>query len=38
MIRYYPQTDTMAIEIRPWPDAADGNPRRSEAKTQVRIS
>ena len=20
-IRYYPTTDTMAIEIRPWPDA-----------------
>lgn len=22
-IRYYPDTDTMAIEIRPWPETAD---------------
>jgi len=26
-IRYYPETDTMAIEIRPWPGDAVGNPR-----------
>ena len=25
-IRYYPETDTMAIEIRPWPQAPGGNP------------
>jgi uncharacterized protein YuzE len=25
-IRYYPETDTMAIEIRPWPDPPDGDP------------
>ena len=25
-IRYYPETDTMAIEIRPWPDATNGDP------------
>ncbi|HZU90422.1 MAG TPA: hypothetical protein VE993_14310 [Stellaceae bacterium] len=25
-IRYYPETDTMAIEIRPWPEGAVGNP------------
>jgi hypothetical protein len=25
-IRYYPTTDTMAIEIRPWPDAG-GDPK-----------
>ena len=25
-IRYYPESDTMAIEIRPWPDAARGDP------------
>jgi uncharacterized protein YuzE len=24
-IRYYPDTDTMAIEIRDWPDIEDGN-------------
>jgi uncharacterized protein YuzE len=24
-IRYYPETDTTAVEIRPWPDQA-GNP------------
>lgn len=24
-IRYYPETDTMAIELRPWPSAADGD-------------
>jgi hypothetical protein len=24
-IRYYPDTDTMAIEIRSWPETADGN-------------
>ena len=25
-IRYYPETYTMAIEIRPWPEATDGDP------------
>jgi len=25
-IRYYPETDTMAIEIRRWPDATNGDP------------
>jgi uncharacterized protein YuzE len=25
-IRYYPETDTMAIEIRPWPEGQDGDP------------
>ncbi len=25
-IRYYPDTDTMAIEVRPWPEMAEGNP------------
>ena len=25
-IRYYPDTDTMAIEIRPWPEGHDGEP------------
>jgi len=25
-IRYHPETDTMAIEIRPWPDGQDGDP------------
>jgi len=24
-IRYYPETDTMGIEIRPWPDTTHGN-------------
>jgi hypothetical protein len=24
-IRYYPDTDTMAIEIRPWPEEHDGD-------------
>jgi uncharacterized protein YuzE len=23
-IRYYPETDTIAIEIRPWPEGQDG--------------
>jgi uncharacterized protein YuzE len=27
-IRYYPETDTMAIEIRPWPEAAGGDTGR----------
>lgn len=26
MIRYYPETDTMAIEVRPWPEGQEGNP------------
>ena len=26
-IRYYPKTDTMAIEIRPWPEGAGDNRR-----------
>ena len=26
-IRYYPETDTMAIEIRPWPASAGGDSR-----------
>src|SRR5579872_5533205 len=26
MIRYYPETDTMAIEIRPWPEGEQGDP------------
>jgi hypothetical protein len=25
VIRYFPQTDTMAIELRPWPEASDGD-------------
>ncbi|HEY5208430.1 MAG TPA: DUF2283 domain-containing protein [Stellaceae bacterium] len=25
-IRYYPDTDTMAIELRPWPREAGGDP------------
>jgi uncharacterized protein YuzE len=25
-IRYYPESDTMAIELRPWPGTADGDP------------
>jgi hypothetical protein len=25
-IRYYPETDTMAIEIRPWPGSQQGDP------------
>lgn len=25
-IRYYPETDTMAIEMRPWPEGAAGDP------------
>lgn len=25
-IRYYPETDTMAIEIRPWRDEPGGDP------------
>ena len=25
-IRYYPETDTMAIEIRPWPGEVGGDP------------
>jgi hypothetical protein len=25
-IRYYPDTDSMAIELRPWPGAAPANP------------
>ena len=28
-IRYVPETDTMAIELRPWPDAADEDQARS---------
>ena len=27
-IRYYPETDTMAIEVRPWPNDAEGDPRQ----------
>lgn len=27
IIRYYPQTDTMAIELRPWPGLEDGDRR-----------
>jgi hypothetical protein len=26
-IRYYPETDTMAIEIRPWPESSVGDPK-----------
>jgi len=26
VIRYYPDTDTMAIEIRPWPEDEGGDP------------
>jgi uncharacterized protein YuzE len=26
-IRYYPETDTMAIELRPWPETADATDR-----------
>lgn len=25
-IRYYPDTDSMAIELRPWPGSAAANP------------
>ena len=25
-IRYYPETDTMAIEIRPWPTGQESDP------------
>ncbi|TXL79614.1 DUF2283 domain-containing protein [Vineibacter terrae] len=25
-IRYYPETDTMAIEVRPWPAEGKGDP------------
>jgi hypothetical protein len=25
-IRYYPETDTMAIELRPWPERQGGDP------------
>ena len=25
-IRYYPDTDTMAIEVRPWPEGVVANP------------
>ena len=25
MIRYYPDTDTMAIELRPWPEDGSAN-------------
>ena len=24
-IRYFPETDTMAIELRPWPEGSDGD-------------
>jgi len=24
-IRYFPETDTMAIELRPWPEMSDGD-------------
>ncbi len=27
-IRYYAETDTMAIEIRPWPEPTGGDGRR----------
>jgi uncharacterized protein YuzE len=25
VIRYFPETDTLAIELRPWPDASGGD-------------
>ena len=25
VIRYFPETDTLAIELRPWPEATDAN-------------
>jgi uncharacterized protein YuzE len=25
VIRYFPETDTMAIELRPWPEASEGD-------------
>ena len=28
VIRYYPETDTMAIELRPWPENSRGDPRQ----------
>jgi len=37
-IRYYPETDTMAIEIRPWPDGADGQPRLWEIERALAHS
>jgi uncharacterized protein DUF2283 len=27
-IRYYRETDTMAIELRPWPEAPGGDPKK----------
>jgi hypothetical protein len=27
-IRYYPETDTLAIEIRPWPEVSAGDPNQ----------
>ena len=32
-IRYYPETDTMAIEIRPWP-GVDGDPKEVGGQDQ----
>jgi len=26
VIRYYPDSDTMAVEIRPWPEGTPGQP------------
>jgi uncharacterized protein YuzE len=28
VIRYYPETDTMAIEARPWPEGQEGDPNK----------
>ena len=28
VIRYHPETDTMAIELRPWPESANGGQAR----------
>ena len=29
VIRYFPETDTLAIELRPWPIAQDGDPNET---------
>jgi uncharacterized protein YuzE len=29
VIRYFPETDTLAIELRPWPTAQDGDPNET---------
>jgi len=36
-IHYDPDTDTMAIELRPWPEGREGDKTQIAAKTPVRI-